>query len=375
MNHNSQTIAIAARQAKTHNGLARNVFEHIQSINQLNYQPTLLAEKANSQKLAKYNAHWHRINTLPLKTHNLHRFWFNYQVQRWRKRHKPNLLISHGDVLSNDCLFMHNCAALAAEKLQQTESANKHIAFHHYILKNSSPKRLVANSNLMAQDLINRYGYDPSKVEVIYPSYNPHQFNPCTARQKRHETRQSFGINESDYLIGLVTSGNYKKRNVTGFIEIAARLKQQFPQHSCQFLVVGKDDFQPYRTQLQSLNLNSDFIHLQPIQNVETLYGALDLFVLPAHFEEFGRVALEAFASGTPTLISDQVGASELLKPHHPDLILPLNYDQWAQKIGQMLGAGNLKGLGENLADLAKYYDEQAQHGHHIHLLNNLMNS
>lgn len=70
------------------------------------------------------------------------------------------------------------------------------------------------------------------------------------------------------------------------------------------------------------------------VPEVEQYYAALDLFVLPAHIEEFGCVILEAMACSTLTLVSERVGAGELLKDRLDDLIVN-GYisEQWAKKL------------------------------------------
>lgn len=366
-------IIITARQAKTHNGTSRNVFEHIQSLKALNYQPLLLAEKANSHKLAQHKTRWIQISRFPLRIKGINRHWFDFRVQRWCQKNKPRLVISHGDTLTRGCLFMHNCTALAAEKLGEDTQTSKNVAFHDYILKNAQPQCLVANSSLMANDLITRYHYPPHKVSVIYPSYNPQQFNIDNARRKRQATRAYLGIDPHQTLVGLITSGAYKKRNIDGFIEIAAGLKKQYPHKSWQFLLVGQDSLQPYQAKIDQYQLTDCWLHLPPQPDVETLYGALDLFILPARFEEFGRVALEAMACGTPTLLSDQVGASELLQSRYADLILPLESHKWIDKINNMVQDTNLSRLGEQLSQLAQHYDAYAQHKQHLQLFTNLL--
>ncbi len=52
---------------------------------------------------------------------------------------------------------------------------------------------------------------------------------------------------------------------------------------------------------------------LEPRADVERLYHALDLYVHPALYEEFGQSVQEALACGVPVLTSSRVGAAELL--------------------------------------------------------------
>ena len=47
---------------------------------------------------------------------------------------------------------------------------------------------------------------------------------------------------------------------------------------------------------------------------MERLYAAADVVALPARYEPFGNVHLEALASGVPVLSSAQAGGSEIVR-------------------------------------------------------------
>ena len=96
--------------------------------------------------------------------------------------------------------------------------------------------------------------------------------------------------------------------------------------------------------------------------DVETVFGALDLFVLPAHIEEFGLVVAEAMACATPVLVSDRVGASELLTESHPDLVVhhEATSAEWADRMGSLLDQEETS-IGGELATYVQQYSYIAQ--------------
>ena len=55
--------------------------------------------------------------------------------------------------------------------------------------------------------------------------------------------------------------------------------------------------------------------------DIHDAYKNADIFCLPSHEEGFGMVALEAMASGLPVILSDQVGAADLIEPNVDGLI------------------------------------------------------
>jgi glycosyltransferase involved in cell wall biosynthesis len=55
--------------------------------------------------------------------------------------------------------------------------------------------------------------------------------------------------------------------------------------------------------------------HLGPVERPLELYPDADVFVLASEGESFGMVAAEAAASGTPVVVTDRCGVSEVLGP------------------------------------------------------------
>ncbi|MBU1132726.1 DEAD/DEAH box helicase, partial [Patescibacteria group bacterium] len=62
------------------------------------------------------------------------------------------------------------------------------------------------------------------------------------------------------------------------------------------------------------LNIEQKVIFLGPCPDIEKIYASGDLLIMPAIYEPFGNVCLEALASGIPVLISEFCGAKEVIK-------------------------------------------------------------
>lgn len=329
---------IAIRQVEKSTGASRNAFEQAMALKTLGYRVTILSERGRRELVEAAGAQWVRLKRWPFKG-AFRRFWFNRRVQVWCRRHRPALLVSHGDVETPDVVYMHNCVHLAAQLIHgdMASRLSEVAAIHDRVLGGGKFRRVAVNSKLMADDFRERYGIDEAKIEVSYPGYDPDIFNVERARNGREQRRRELGVEDDTRLIGLITSGNFTKRNVAGFVDMAASLETRLPGR-CRFLVVGKDDFVPYQRQAERAGVAERFLWRSTVSDVETLYGALDIFVLPAHIEEFGRVALEAMACGTPVLLSRTTGAAELLEADDGDLVLDSrDNDGWAGRLEAML--------------------------------------
>ncbi len=353
--------AIAIRQVEKNTGASRNAFEQADALRALGYRVVILAERGKPELARAHGAELVRLWRWPFKG-AYRRFWFNRRVQAWASRHAPDLLISHGDCESPDTVYLHNCVHLASQCIHGRELPRDHevAAIHDHVLKGGKFRQVAVNSRMMGEDLMARYGIAPERIEISYPGYDPVQFTVERARAGRTAQREALGVAEDELLVGLVSSGNFTKRNVAGFVAMAALMEQASPGRY-RFLVVGKDDAAPYQQQAREAGIAERMIWRSTIPEVETLYGALDLFVMPAHIEEFGRVALEAMACGAPVLLNARVGSAELLDDY-PELVMAAEStpQQWAERCTHLLES-DTQALSTALASLARNYSHQAQ--------------
>lgn len=358
----ARRAAIAIRQVEKSTGASRVALAQATLLNDLGFEVSLLVERGNAEAVASHGASLVKLWRWPFKG-AFRRFWFNRRVQSWCRRNRPDVLLSHGDCETADTLYLHNCVHLAEQYIRGRELPAQHevASIHDHVLGGGKFRQVVVNSRLMGNELSHRYGIDPAKIEVSYPGYDPQQFNVNRARANRTSMRQELGVDKDEKLIGLVTSGNFAKRNVRGFVEMAAELQRQAPGRY-RFLVVGKDKAAKYQQQAQDAGVAERIIWRSTMPDVETVFGALDLFVLPAHIEEFGLVVAEAMACATPVLVSDRVGASELLADTYPDLVMhhEASSAEWAGRMGMLLDQEETA-IGGELANYVQQYSYIAQ--------------
>jgi UDP-glucose:(heptosyl)LPS alpha-1,3-glucosyltransferase len=114
-------------------------------------------------------------------------------------------------------------------------------------------------------------------------------------------------------LLGVITSGDFVKRGVRPFLVAVGRLSKSVRER-LRVVIAGKEPrIDDYRALAEESGCGSQIRFLPPVLAVERLYHALDLYVHPAPFEEFGQSVQEALACGVPVLTGRQVGAAELM--------------------------------------------------------------
>jgi len=241
---------------------------------------------------------------------------FSRRVVR-RARRAGALLVGHGESLfEQDVLHVHNCVHLTHEAIHGRPLApdEERVAARaqRRILSEGRFQRVIANSQLTAEELTRRYGIAAESITVVHPGHDPERFHPRTAEQ-RQALRRALGAQPEELLVGLVTSGDFTKRAVGPFLSALGGVPEEV-KTTLRVLVVGKESrLDPYREAAREAGLVGRVDFLPPRPDVESLYPALDLYVHPAHFEEFGMSVLEAMACGTAVLTSARVGAAERL--------------------------------------------------------------
>jgi Glycosyltransferase len=112
--------------------------------------------------------------------------------------------------------------------------------------------------------------------------------------------------------VGMVARMNARYKNHSGFLRIAARVRQQLPQ--TEFVLVGDG---PLRQELSAeashLGLGSSAIFLGERHDMPAVLASLDVAVLTSDSESLSNVILEAMAAGLPVAAYNVGGNSELL--------------------------------------------------------------
>lgn len=317
LNYSLMKVLISRKDLRdTASGVPKKVLQELQFFNGLGYESFAIAETMNVPMVQEFKG-------IPVKTMRwpisgyFRRKFYQMQVDRWIKKHSPKLVIGHGDIINQDVCYIHNCVHLAHELIEGKPLPKDHEVgqIHDAILKKGSFKLLVCNSEMMKADLVKRFNLDPAKAVVIYPEVNLKKFQVDDTASIQREWRAKFNIPSDAFVIGLVTSGNFKKRNLGMLIEAFKEVQKKHPE--AWLFVAGGNIDQKYKDMI------SERVTFAPtLMDVKNYYYLLDAFVLPAHIEEFGRSVLEAMYCGKPVVTTKTVGASEILEGRGRELIL-----------------------------------------------------
>jgi glycosyltransferase involved in cell wall biosynthesis len=186
-------------------------------------------------------------------------------------------------------------------------------------LSNHCLDRAVAVSDATKRDWVSRTHLPARRVVCIHNGIDPERFQ---RRSQRSEARAQLGLPvTNDLLIGAVGRLDAEK-GFADLLQAAALLVPDFP--GVRIAIAGDGPLQqPLREQALRLGLSERVHWLGFRRDVQTVYDALDIFVLPSLCEALGYACLEAMATELPAVASRVGGLSEVVVPGSTGLLVP----------------------------------------------------
>lgn len=173
---------------------------------------------------------------------------------------------------------------------------------------------ILANSPTEADQLVELYGADPARVEVVPPGVDHAFFSPGD----RGGARAALELDDGPVLLFVGRIQPLKG------LDVAVGALAELADPRATLLVVGGPSGPVGAAELARVRSLAErlgvagrirFVDPQPHHLLSTYYRAADVTVVPSRSESFGLVALESAACGTPVVAAD-VGGLRLLVDH-----------------------------------------------------------
>lgn len=164
--------------------------------------------------------------------------------------------------------------------------------------------KLITVSHQIKDMLINHYGCDSSKIEVIHNG-------GVSDMQKALVSEKIHKFDKVVLYAGRVTL----QKGPEYFLKAAKKVLEYEPD--TKFVMIGSGDMLARMIELSAELGISKSVLFHGFYNraeAEMFFSLADVFVMPSVLEPFGIVPLEAVAKGTPVVISKQSGISEVLE-------------------------------------------------------------
>jgi glycosyltransferase involved in cell wall biosynthesis len=155
--------------------------------------------------------------------------------------------------------------------------------------------RIIAVSNFTKRVIVEKYGIDPNKIDVVHNAVFP------------------LGRGEKQNVVLFL--GRLTIQKGPEFFLDAAKKVLDFGVQT-KFVVAGAGDMLPKLIKKAvdlGISHNVIFTGRLTEEEVEHIYRISNVYVMPSVSEPFGITALEAISAGTPTIISKSAGAAEAI--------------------------------------------------------------
>ena len=168
---------------------------------------------------------------------------------------------------------------------------------------------VVATTPPQLDLIVREYEVPAGKVRMVPPGYDDHRFYPVSDAS-RDAIRQRLGFEGK---VVLAVGRLARNKGYDLLIDSFAVLARRVPD-AVLYLAVGGSGSNPHeqkllaelheRAQQTGYADRIRFASFIPDAELADYYRAADLFVLSSRYEPFGMTAIEAMASGTPTVVT-----------------------------------------------------------------------
>lgn len=190
-------------------------------------------------------------------------------------------------------------------------------AYHRYVLAAESAmfadpalRKVICNSQMVADEIHDFYGVDRSKLAVIYNGVDTASFHPSLRDEFRAEVRAKAGLPDEVPVLLYVGSG-FERKGIPQLLQAAARMQRR---DACIVIVGADRKLKAMQALAERLGLAGRVLFTGPLKDVRPWYGAADAFVLPTLYDPCPNAALEALACGLPLLTTTTCGAREWVR-------------------------------------------------------------
>lgn len=240
--------------------------------------------------------------------YNKNIFAFTYEIYQIIKDGHYDIVHSNMNSVSGFPLFAAWLAGAKVRILHNHTTDTKTEGFRTILKRVLRPfakmfaNRYWACSNLAGEWMYGKKAVQSGKITIIPNAIDLEKFafNP----DKRNLLRQKLGL-ENEFVLGHIGRFVYQK-NHSFLIDVFAEVARVKPE--ARLMLIGDGELRKtIEEKVANLCLQDKVLFLGNRNDVADLYNAMDIFLLPSHYEGLPVVGVEAQANGLKCIMSDQV--------------------------------------------------------------------
>lgn len=182
----------------------------------------------------------------------------------------------------------------------------------------AAPGTILACSEMMKEEVVELYGADPQKIQILLPPTNTDRFR-LDLKARQAELKAKFGFDPGKKTFVLV-SASHARKGLPLLMEVFRDLQDE----PVELWVAGKEKVPSELPNVHGMGF---------VKETEELFAAADCNLLPALYEPFGQVVSESILCGTPVFVSHMVGGKSIVNPETGRVIDSFDPAAWREAI------------------------------------------
>lgn len=281
------------------NGVTSQVMNYATNLDKNKFQVSIAAGEpydVGYEKLCQENNI--ELCKLPQKQKNIYAYYRT--IYSYLKKVKADIVHVHG---SSALITIELLIAMLAGVPVRVSHSHNTVCSHPLLHQTLKPfLKVVSNCHLACGEFAGKWMYGEGKFKVIPNAFKTEKF--ALNLETRFSIRKKLDVGDN-LVIGHIGKFNSQK-NQSYLIRTFEGLS--YKDDKAILLLVGNGpNMENIREQAQHTDCADRIIFWGETMSPESLYSAMDIFVLPSRFEGLPVVLLEAQISGLPCIVSDKV--------------------------------------------------------------------
>jgi len=260
---------------------------------------------------------------------------YSFYAKAVRMKYCINIVHGNGYTLVDDVTTVHFLSRALGTQLkrfgitQDLPRAIRGIA-EKAILRSS--KHIIAVSSLVERDLAEFYDIPKESITTIHNGVTLKEFSPPLGHEKE-KLLQEYGLDQNSKLLLFVGGSAYERKGFQFLLHALPHISEDVV-----VIAICRNLSRKYQDLLSKFNVVERVKIERYIPNISEIYRAVDIYVLPTIYDPFPLAALEAMASGLPTVVSSCTGIIDIIEDGKNGIIIddPSNVAELASAINTL---------------------------------------